>query len=548
MHKNTYSDFSSFELSSALLSAIEKVGYKKPTSIQTDAIPAILAGDDVLASAETGSGKTTAFVLPLLQKIIEQKEEDGWIAAKGRHVRALILVPTRELVVQVREEVKRLAQDIQPEVRCLSVYGGVKMDSQMRAMKSGVDVLISTPNRLLELTEEHALKFNKLQTLVIDEADRLVDTHFREEIEAVLKRLPNKHQKLLFTATFPESIRSLVRSFLTSPTIINIEQQLEAVIDQHVVTVNADKKYALLAHLLKENDWQQALVFCSAKKTCDRVVEKLAEFDVGAVALHGNREQKERLSAFEAFKKGDLRVLVATDVASRGLDVENLDCVINFDLPRSPNDYTHRIGRTGRAGKSGQAISLISHHEYAHFAVIEKRMNLRLEREQVEGFEASKNAPPPPPRKNTKKKMKAKLSKKKRQKLLDKQNAKPYQARRIDPRAERGAESAVEEKKVVRRTPEAKKQVVEKKRDVEDSKSPWSKASVKIETANKANDDVWQKKDSSKVAIKAKSKSTPEKLTKRAPVKKVEKPAPTDKPEIESNEVVVNEHIWGKQK
>ncbi len=552
MHKNTHSDFSSFELSSALLSAIEKVGYKKPTSIQADAIPAILAGDDVLASAETGSGKTTAFVLPLLQKIIEQKEEDGWITAKGRHVRALILVPTRELVVQVREEVKRLAQDIQPEVRCLSVYGGVKMESQMRAMKSGVDVLISTPNRLLDLTEEHALKFNKLQTLVIDEADRLVDTHFREEIEAVLKRLPNNHQKLLFTATFPESIRSLVRSFLTRPMIINIEQKLEAVIDQHVVTVNADKKYALLAHLLKENDWKQVLIFCSAKKTCDRVVEKLTEFDVGAVALHGNREQKERLSAFEAFKKGDLRVLVATDVASRGLDVESLDCVINFDLPRSPNDYTHRIGRTGRAGKSGQAISLISHHEYTHFAVIEKRMNLRLEREQVEGFEASKDAPPPPPRKNPKKKKKTKLSKKKLQKLRDKQKAKPYQARRIDPRAESVVENKVEEERVERGKPEVKKEVRSKAGDVEDSKSPWAQASVKTETISKVNDDIWQKKESSKVATKAKSKSAPEKPTKHAPtqrtsIKKVEKPELSDKSEKESNEATVNEHVWGKR-
>lgn len=553
MYKKPRYDFTSFELSSALLSAVEKVGYTRPTEIQVDAIPAILEGGDVLASAETGSGKTTAFVLPLLQKIIEQKEEDGWIAARGRHVRALILVPTRELVIQIREEVNRLSQDIQPEVRCLSVYGGVKMDSQIRAMKSGVDVLISTPSRLLELTEEHALKFNKLQTVVIDEADRLIDTHFKDDIEAVLKRLPNKHQKLLFTATFPESIRPLVRSFLYNPTIINIEQNLDGVIDQHAVTVNADKKFELLAHLLEENDWQQVLVFCSAKKTCDRVVEKLAEQNIEAIALHGNREQKERVSAFDGFKKGDIRVLVATDVASRGLDVETLDCVINFELPRSPNDYTHRIGRTGRAGKKGQAITLIAHHEYAHFEVIEKRNNLRLEREQVAGFEASKKAPPPPPRKKPKKKAKNKLSKKKRQKLLDKQQAKPYQPRRKDPRME----SAVEEKptprvaspRVEREKSKTRKEAP--KRENADGASPWAKQpSVSTPRKAKDSDNNKTKKKAFKKDERGSEKKSERKPTKRTALKKV----PSEKAEVKesldktTSDSPVNEHIWGKKK
>ncbi len=535
MHKKTNSDFSSFELSTALLFAIKKAGYESPTNIQTTAIPAILAGGDVLASAETGSGKTAAFVLPLLQKIIEQKEEDGWIAAKGRHVRALILVPTRELVVQIRDEVKLLAQEIKPEVRCLSVYGGVKIDSQIKAMKSGVDVLISTPNRLLDLAEEHALKFNKLQTVVIDEADRLVDTHFKEEIEAVLKRLPNKHQKLLFTATFPESIRSLVRSFMDKPTIINLEQHLESVIDQHVVTVNADKKQALLVHLLKENDWQQVLVFCSAKKTCDQVVNKLTEQGVGAVALHGDREQKERLAAVDAFKNGDIRVLVATDVASRGLDVERLDCVINFELPRSPNDYTHRIGRTGRAGKSGQAISLIAHHEYAHFSVIEKRNGLRLEREQVTGFEASKKAPPPPPRKKPKNKIKTKLSKKKLQRLREKNEAKPYLARKKDPRTvskvedEGGDKKRMNSKYIPKPSP---KYETETRTNTEANKNPWSQPSTRKEAASR---DV-----ESKVSTPKNKKRTPVEKTTRS--EKI-----INKPKEEDNETPVNEHIWGKR-
>ncbi len=553
MYKKANIEFSSFGLSTALVSAIKKANYLHPTKIQVDAIPVILAGGDVLASAETGSGKTTAFVLPLLQKIIEQKEADGWVSAKGRHVRALILVPTRELVVQVREEVNLLAQDIQPEIRCLSVYGGVKMDSQIKAMKSGVDVLIATPNRLLDLTEEGALKFNKLQTIVIDEADRLVDTHFKEEIEAVLKRLPNKHQKLLFTATFPESIRSLVRSFLDNPTIINLEQHLESVIDQHAVTVNADKKFALLAHLLKENDWQQVLVFCSAKKTCDRVVEKLKEYKIDAVALHGDREQKERLAAVDAFKKGAIRVLVATDVASRGLDVERLDCVINFELPRSPNDYTHRIGRTGRAGRRGQAISLIAHHEYAHFAVIEKRHGLVLKREQVADFEASKKAPPPPPRKNPKKKSKAKLSKKKRQKLHEKQVSSPYQARKKDPRVVSEAQDIEGGKTRVNPKPKPRPNAKEKIEDnreniIEDSKSPWSQPSIRKNTTSDKVADVVHNKDKDKASIGSKSGKPKRPSVKKTTNSEARNPETKNKPEEEGKEAQINEHIWGKRK
>jgi superfamily II DNA/RNA helicase len=430
MNKKTKTSFAAFHLDAALMSAINKVGYISPTDIQSDAIPAILKGGDVLAGAETGSGKTAAFVLPLLHKIIEQKRYEGWAAARGSHIRALILVPTRELVVQIRDEVKALAQDVSPEIRCMSVYGGVKLDSQIAAIRSGCDVLIATPNRVLELAAEKAVVFNKLQSLVLDEADRLVDSHFMEDVESVFKLLPNKRQNLLFTATFPESIRDLVRRLLYQPTIINHEHKTEYRIDQHAVTVNYDKKAALLAHLLKENDWKQVLIFCSAKKTCDRLVEKLADDNVEAVALHGNKVQKERLSALDGFKSGKVRVLVATDVASRGVDVLDLDCVINYELPRSPNDYIHRIGRTGRAGRNGQAISLISHHEYAHFQVIEKRNGLRLEREQVEGFEASENAPPPPKRNKPKKKSKKpRLSKKKRLKLLKKKQYKPFYSR-----------------------------------------------------------------------------------------------------------------------
>ena len=538
MNKNTINEFSSFKLSPALLSAIKKVAYVRPTSIQSEAIPTILTGGDVLASAETGSGKTAAFVLPLLHKITEQKEADGWMVYKGAHVRALILVPTRELVVQIRDEVKALAQDIKPEIRCMSVYGGVKLDSQVAAVKSGVDVLIATPNRLLELNQQHALSFNKLQTLVLDEADRLVNTHFKDEIEAIFKLLPNKRQNLLFTATFPESIRSLVRSLLDHPTIIKHEQNTDLFIDQHVVTVNFDRKYGLLAHLLKENDWKQVLVFCSAKKGCDRLAEKLLEYDIEAVVLHGNKPQKERLAALSDFKSGKARILIATDVASRGVDVEQLDCVINFELPRSPNDYIHRIGRTGRAGKKGQAISLISHHEYAHFKVIEKRNDLRLEREQVKGFEASKVAPEAPARKKPKKqksKKQLKLSKKKRLRLQKKLKEKyDSNANSSETYRESSDHSKAKPSKKVEKTLERKKESA--KDQPIDKTSPYSK-----------------KSDKSKPKLKPKQESSKKTTLKKIPNSdKVDAKKTTEKKEVtpveaSKAETQVNEHVWGKR-
>lgn len=411
--------FSALDLDAALLSSIEKSGYARPTDIQQAVIPVVLSGKDVLASAETGSGKTAAFVLPVLQKIIEQRAADGWVRATRGHVHALVLAPTRELVVQIREEVNKLAGDVSPEIRCLSVYGGIRLHGQMKAVRSGVDILISTPNRLLELAE--VVSFSRLHAIVLDEADRLVSEQFRSEIDRVLKQSPKRCQRLLFTATFPERIRELVRLVLRKPVIIKHDHQTERVIDQHVVTVNHDKKHALLAHLLNQNDWQQILVFCSAKKTCDRVAEKLHEEGIEAMSLHGNKPQKERLQTLERFKSNQLRVLIATDIASRGIDIASLDCVINFELPRLPNDYIHRIGRTGRAGQPGQAISLIAHHEYAHFGVIEKRNGLQLEREQIEGFEADSKAPPPTRSRSRKK---AEKTGKKRNKKKGSQNRK----------------------------------------------------------------------------------------------------------------------------
>jgi len=448
--------FSSFKLSTVLLDAIKKAGYVKASDVQLETIPAVLEGKDVLARAETGSGKTAAFVLPLLQNLISGKNRQV-----NNNVGIVVLVPTRELTIQIREEFERFSDEfrklpsskteeslhknlykgsknansspnnnnIEP-IKCLSVYGGVKINPQMIALRGGADVLISTPGRLLDLHKQNAIRLHQVKTLVVDEVDRLMKGDFKEEIDEIFKLMPKKRQNLMFTATFPESIRKLVRHIMHEPEIINVDETQsrdfgrkadDIMIDQRVITVNRDKKNDLLAHLLKENDWKQVLVFCSAKRSCDNLVIKLEKRGVEAIAMHGNQQQNARAAALRDFKEGKIRVLIATDVAGRGIDIENLPCVINYELPRSPNDYTHRIGRTGRAGEVGIAISLIAHHEYQHFSVIEKRNGLRLEREQVEGFEADTIAPPEPVRSKPKKKKKKKgISKKKAKALAEK--------------------------------------------------------------------------------------------------------------------------------
>jgi superfamily II DNA/RNA helicase len=328
-----------------------------------------------------------------------------------------VLVPTRELATQIANVFAQLSENIKPRLTCLSVYGGVKINPQMMALRSGTDILVATPGRLLDLAEQKAIKFNQVKTLVIDEVDRLMKGDFQDEIKQLMKLLPNKRQNLMFTATFPDSIRALVREIMKQPEIINIDEAFEPVtIDHRVITVNHNQKNDLLEHLLNENDWPQVLIFCSAKRTCDNLIIKLEKRGIKAVAMHGNKHQSARLTALADFKSGQNRILIATDVAARGLDIEQLPCVINFDPPRSPNDYKHRTGRTGRAGQAGLAISLIAHHEFHHFTVIENHNGLRLEREQLAGFEVDEIAPPMPTRSRPKKKAstqnKSKASKK----------------------------------------------------------------------------------------------------------------------------------------
>jgi len=413
-------DFESFSFSDDILSAIKQMGFEKPTDIQIKTIPAVLEGRDVLARADTGSGKTAAFALPLLDsmsneniysRIGRDKRFDGANRVASNCVQILVLVPTRELAIQVAEVFAQLAVNITPEIKCQSVYGGVKINPQMMALRGGADVLVATPGRLLDLVEQNAIKFNQIKALVIDEVDRLMKGDFQEEIERISKLLPNKRQNLMFTATFPESISRLVREVMTDPAIINMDEFVDELeIEQRVITVNHHQKNDVLAELLHKNDWEQVLIFCSAKRTCDNLVKKLEKRSIDAVAMHSDMHQSKRSGALTKFKAGEIRILIATDVAARGIDIKQLPCVINYDLPRSPNDYIHRVGRTGRAGEQGHVISLIAHHEFQHFSVIERHNALNLEREELEGFEIDEIAPPLP-RKSPKKK-KAKLNKK----------------------------------------------------------------------------------------------------------------------------------------
>ena len=458
-------NFKSFALSPEIYEAIQTAGYKEPTDVQLETIPAVLKGRDVLARAQTGSGKTAAYVLPLLEKINRQRVISNARKKpvdKSNVVKTLILVPTRELAIQIREEFEKFAANIEPKVKCLSVFGGVKINPQMIALRGGADVLVSTPGRLLDLERNNAILLYQVKTLVIDEVDRLMKGDFEEEIDEIMTKLPKERQNLMFTATFPESIRKLVRKVMNEPEIINVDNYFEAVKTvQRVFTVNRNSKNDLLAHLLKTNDWKQVLIFCNAKRTCDNLVIKLEKRGISATAMHGNQHQYARAGALRDFKSGKSRILIATDVAGRGIDIVELPCVINYELPRSPNDYTHRIGRTGRAGEDGLAISLISHQEYQHFGVIEKRAGIRLEREQVAGFEADAKAPEIPVSTKPKKKKKAK-SKKAKKMLIDKDKI-------TDKKAFAEKKATTEKKPVAeKKTLGAKKPYIKKKDIVKD--------------------------------------------------------------------------------
>ncbi|WP_298406006.1 DEAD/DEAH box helicase [Janthinobacterium sp.] len=384
--------FSSLGLIPALVRAVDKAGYAAPTAIQAAAIPAILRGSDVLGAAQTGSGKTAAYALPLLQALMAP-------AAGPRQVRALILVPTRELAAQVGQTVHALAKPLPIKLKISVLFGGVSINPQMMDLRGGADIVVATPGRLLDLVRQNAVKLGGVSLCVLDEADRLLDMGFSEEINAILALLPKQRQNLFFSATFPDSVQALADSLLQEPVRIEVasEAQDKPDIVQRAITVDVPRRTQLLRYLILQQQWDRVLVFVATKYAAEHVADKLQRAGLHVGAFHGEFSQGTRSQLLADFKAGRLQVLVATDVAARGIDIAGLPAVVNYDLPRSAVDYTHRIGRTGRAGESGTAISFVTADTEAHFRLIENRNDLRIVREVVAGFEPTELPAPVSP-------------------------------------------------------------------------------------------------------------------------------------------------------
>ncbi len=374
----------------SFLRAIAEKGYAAPTAIQAGAIPAILQGRDLVASAQTGSGKTAAFALPLLQQLAEGP------AHSPRRLRGLVLVPTRELAAQVAESIASLARYLPQRIKVDAVFGGVSINPQMMRLRGGADIVVATPGRLIDLIEHNALTLASVDTLVLDEADRLLDMGFGEELGRILELLPAQRQNLFFSATFPPAIEALAQSMLNRPLRIEVQASAQAVPDivQRAIEVDAPRRTQLLRHLVQSEGWNRVLVFVATKHAAEIVADKLRKADIQAEPFHGELSQGKRSQVLQDFKLQAVQVVVATDVAARGLDIAQLPVVVNYDLPRSAVDYTHRIGRTGRAGQSGIAISFVSAGTEAHWRLIEKRQRLNVAREQITGFEPLEPAAP----------------------------------------------------------------------------------------------------------------------------------------------------------
>jgi superfamily II DNA/RNA helicase len=373
--------FASLGLIDPLLRALDTLGYETPTPVQGQAIPAVLAGRDLMAAAQTGTGKTAGFALPLLQRLTMQGPQ---VAANS--VRLLVLVPTRELAVQVFDSFCAYGQNL--PLRMALAYGGVSINPQMMKLRRGTDLLVATPGRLLDLHRQNALKFDQLETLVLDEADRMLDLGFSRELNDIFALLPARRQTLLFSATFSDDIRSLANTLLDKPLSIEVSPRNTTAtgVKQWIIPVDKKRKTELLLHLLKKQRWKQVLVFVKTRKGTDLLVEALQAAGIRADAIHGDKPQPARLRALERFKAADVQVLAATDVAARGLDIDDLPHVVNFDLPTVAEDYIHRIGRTGRAGAQGMALSLVAADEVPQLAAIEMLTRTSLKRIEEPGF------------------------------------------------------------------------------------------------------------------------------------------------------------------
>ena len=380
--------FSDLGLAAELLRAVEEQGYTQPTPIQEQAIPPILLGQDVMAGAQTGTGKTAAFTLPLLQRLLPQASNS---VSPARHpVRALVLAPTRELAAQVWESVRTYAQHTMLRSTC--VYGGVSIDPQMKELRAGVEVLVATPGRLLDLVQQRSANLSQVQILVLDEADRMLDMGFMPDLRRIIALLPAQRQNLMFSATFPDDIKKFADQVLKSPVRIQVAARntVAELITHSAFIVDPLRKRELLANLVRSRDMRQVLVFTSTKLSANRLARQLERDGFNCTALHSDKTQGERMQALADFKDGKVTVLVATDIAARGLDIEHLPHVINYELPPNPEDYIHRIGRTGRAGMSGEAISLVSPDEQDLLQGIEKMLKMRIPMQPLppDAFEA----------------------------------------------------------------------------------------------------------------------------------------------------------------
>lgn len=379
--------FSKLKLSDPILKAVVEAGYTAPTAIQKQAIPIILSGRDLVAAAQTGTGKTASFVLPILEKLnVERK-------LRGKRIRALILTPTRELAIQVEANVAKYSKYL--NLSSMVMYGGVDSGPQRQRLIYGVDILVATPGRLIDMMYQRVLHFDELEILVLDEADKMLDMGFINDIEKIIDRLPSQRQSLLFSATLTEEVRFLADTVNEDAVEISVAPSSATTpkINQWLITVDKDKKSALLSHLIKQQQWDRALIFIDKKHAAAKLVSQLEKRGIIAEAIHGGRSQAVRERILADFKSGELKFLVATGIASRGIDIENMTRVVNYDLPYDSDDYIHRIGRTGRAGASGEAISFVSNDNFKNLCAIESRLGHIITRKEIEGFEVKKVVP-----------------------------------------------------------------------------------------------------------------------------------------------------------
>ena len=371
--------FSKLGLSKPILQAINEQGYDKPTPIQVKAIPIICSGKDIIAAAQTGTGKTAGFVLPILQNMQDAPE------VRAKRIRALILTPTRELAIQVEANVQAYSKHL--NLTSLAMYGGVDDEPHKAALIAGVDILVATPGRLLDMYTQRAIHFDEVEVLVLDEADRMLDMGFIADINKIVERLPEQRQNLLFSATISKQVRFLAKTILVNPSEITIQEKVnKPKINQWLIPVDKDKKSALLSELILEHKWPQALIFIETKRGAAKLVSQLEKRGIQSEAFHSGRSQAIREQLLADFKAGKLQYLISTGIAARGIDIDNLDLVLNYDLPDQADDYVHRIGRTGRAGATGEAISFVSRDDFRSLCYIEKRINTVIERKEIEGF------------------------------------------------------------------------------------------------------------------------------------------------------------------